>query len=91
MNADPLLRSTVNCFPGYPSCYEQDIGGRFDVGKGAVCVHGVGSPRTALTRLCGEQTSDFGLGIGLQPTPMKVILINLLLVPANSNFQIFPA
>lgn len=59
--------------------------------RGAVCVHGAGFPRMALTRLCGEQTSDFGLGIRLQPTPMKVILINLLLVLANSNFQIFPA
>lgn len=35
MNADPLLRSTVNCFPVYPSCYQRDIGGPFVVGSGS--------------------------------------------------------
>lgn len=35
MNADLLLRSTINCFPSCPSCYQQGIGGPFVVRLGS--------------------------------------------------------
>lgn len=41
MNADPLLRNTVNCFPSLSLLFSMRHGGPFDGVGRVVCVRGV--------------------------------------------------